>query len=266
MSTQWHYWHPEIYIGLVLLAWSYWATLYPLKPAEIRLTKQLRKKIICFFIGFFILVIAEISPIHDLSEHFFSIHMLQHVLLCFIVVPLLLLSIPPWIPDRLGHINLFLPLGRVLFHPVVTFFCFNVIFAVWHFSFFYDAAIQSSFIHGFEHLSMLAASVLGWWPILSPSRLLPRLSLPGQMFYLFLMPIAQIAVFAPVTFATNPFYSSYADTALFLGITHLHDQQIGGVIMKVSTTAIFLFVLISVFFRWYNQDQAAQKDSATSLE
>jgi putative membrane protein len=266
MFTQWHYWHLEIYIGLSLLLWSYWAALYPLRPTEVWLTRHLRRKVICFFAGFFILLIAEISPIHDLSKHFFSIHMLQHVLLCFIVVPLLLLSIPPWIPDRLAYIKPFLPFARVLFHPVVTFFCFNVTFAVWHFSFFYDAAIQSSFIHGFEHLSMLAASVLGWWPILSPSQLLPRLSPPSQMLYLFLMPIAQIAVFAPVTFATNPFYSSYADTALFLGITHLQDQQIGGAIMKISTTAVFLFMLISIFFRWYNQDQATQKDSKSNHE
>ena len=258
METQWHYWHPEIYLGLILLAWGYWVCLFPLRPADVLLTSSLEKKVVYFVSGFILLVIAEISPIHDLSKHFFSVHMLQHVLLCFAVIPLLLLSMPPWIPDRIGQIKTFLPVGRILFHPVITFFCFNATFAVWHFSFFYDAAIQSSPIHAFEHLSMLAASLLGWWPILSPSKIFPSLSLPGQMLYLFLMPIAQIAVFAPITFATNPFYSSYTSSPIYLGISHLQDQQLGGVIMKVSTTAVFLFTLIAIFFRWYNQDQSNQ--------
>ena len=57
-----------------------------------------------------------------------------------------------------------------------------------------------------------------------------------------------------------------ADTALILGITRLHDQQIGVLIMKVSSAALFVFVLIAVFCRWDNQDRAAEKDSATNVE
>src|SRR6185437_6536627 len=49
-------------------------------------------------------------------------------------------------------------------------------------------------MHIVQHLMFLAASVIMWWPILSPLPELPRLSYPGQMLYLFLLSIPMAIV------------------------------------------------------------------------
>ena len=69
----------------------------------------------------------------------------------------------------------------------------------------YNYALAHHPVHILQHLMFLVASVLMWWPVLSPMPELPRLSYPGQMLYLFLLsiPMAIVAVYTP-PMCTNP--------------------------------------------------------------
>ena len=39
----------------------------------------------------------------------------------------------------------------------------------------------------------------------------------------------------------------------------LADQQIGAIIMKVGSGALFLTLMIVIFFKWYNKEEAQRK-------
>src|ERR1051326_4068423 len=45
-----------------------------------------------FVVGYATLVVALISPLHSVGEQYFSVHMVQHLLLSLVAPPLLLLS------------------------------------------------------------------------------------------------------------------------------------------------------------------------------
>jgi putative membrane protein len=45
-----------------------------------------------FAVGYTALLIALVSPLHAVGEQFFSVHMVQHLLLSLVAAPLLLLS------------------------------------------------------------------------------------------------------------------------------------------------------------------------------
>ena len=71
-----------------------------------------------------------------------------------------------------------------------------------------------------------------WLPVVSPIPEL-RLSLPGLMFYLFLMSIIPTVPAAWLTFAEGTVYNHYDDGYQMWGISVQSDQQAAGLIMKL---------------------------------
>ncbi|HCE76707.1 MAG TPA: cytochrome c oxidase assembly factor CtaG, partial [Dehalococcoidia bacterium] len=49
-------------------------------------------------------------------------------------------------------------------------------------------------------------------------------------------------------------YQHYIDAPRIWNITPLVDQQLGGIIMKVGSGFLFLFLIIIVFFKWFEED------------
>lgn len=254
--------HPDLLIGLFLLEAIYLLLVGPLRflfviPHEIKPTYR---QVSYFSIGVLVFFIADNGPIHDLSENFlFSAHMLQHILLAFVVSPLLIIGTPGWLLSPLLKYQVIERTGRFLTNPLIAFFLFNLTFSLWHLPILYQAALQVHGIHIFEHLTLLVTAVILWWPILSPVPELPRPRYLIQVIYLFVLPIAQLIVFAPITFSTQVIYPFYAEAPRLWGLSALADQQMGGILMKVTSTIIFLLFLTIVFFRWFNQEEEHSK-------
>src|SRR5262245_34999974 len=135
-----------------------------------------------------LLVGALTGPLHDLSDYYlFSAHMIQHLLLAFALPPLLLYGTPGWmVRPLIAHPHL-LALGRRLTRPLGAFVCFNAVMVVWHLPPLYNLAMNVHPVHILQHLMIMAASVILWWPILSPLPELPRAPYPVQMLYLFVV-------------------------------------------------------------------------------
>ena len=101
-----------------------------------------------------------------------------------------------------------------------------------------------------------------WWPIASNMPELPRLSYPLRMVYLFLLSIAQLIVFGPVTFSSEPLYQWYVNAPEIWGVSPLVDQQLGAIVMKVGGAMIFITLMIAVFFRWFSVEEEKTKVEA----
>ena len=95
---------------------------------------------------------------------------------------------------------------------------------------------------------------------------LPRLSYPFRMAYLFLFSIAQIIVFAPITFSREPLYEFYVEAPRLFGLSPVVDQQIGAIIMKLGGGLFFMVLLIVFFFRWYSQEEGMGKAESAEAE
>ena len=80
------------------------------------------------------------------------------------------------------------------------------------------------------------------------------------MVYLFALSITQIFVFAFVTFSKQPLYEWYVQAPQIWPISPLADQQIGGIIMKVGGSLLFLTLIVIAFFKWYNDEERRTQD------
>ena len=257
--THWHG-HPDVLIGLAIFQGAYLLGVGPLRERFGLAESSDPRQVATFTAGVLVILIALVSPIHVLSDNYlFSAHMLQHVLLTLVAPPLLILGTPDWLIRPLLRPDLVFRLARVATHPVVAFASFSLIFSMWHIPSLYTTSVTNHGVHIVEHLVFMSAAVLLWWPIFSTMPELPRLSYPIQMAYLFLLSIAQLILFAPITFSKEPLYQFYASAPRIWDISPLTDQQVGGIIMKMGGGAIFLALIVVAFFRWYRMEEGRRK-------
>ena len=208
--THWHG-HPEVIIGLAFLEGAYLLGVGPLRERYNLASAVDARRVATFTAGVLAIFVALLSPIHELSDKYlFSAHMVQHVLLTLVAPPLLILGTPDWLLRPLLRANWAFRIARHFTHPVVAFAIFNIVFSIWHIPALYHTSVTNHGMHVLEHVVFMVAAVLMWWPLTSSMPELPRLSYPHQIAYLFLLSIAQLIMFAPITFAREPLYQHYA--------------------------------------------------------
>ena len=258
--TKWHF-HPDVLIGLAVILGLY---LWVIGPGRIKLGLSEipvnQKQILMFVTSILIILFSLISPLHELSDNFlFSAHMLQHVLLTLIVPPLMIAGIPGWAFKPVMKIKFIAFIAKLLTHPVITFSGFNLVFSFWHFPALYATSVDFHSFHVLEHLMFISTAVLMWWPLMSSSKELPPISEPAKMLYLLGLAIAQILVFAPITFSDAPLYEFYVNAPAVWNLSNLADQKIGVLIMKVGGGVLFMFLFIRIFLRWAKNERSDTK-------
>jgi len=211
-----------------------------------------------FWTGIGLVVLALNSPIDALGEeHFFFIHMLQHVILgdlaplCFVVGltgPILrpVLALP--VVDRL----------RVLTHPLVALPLWAVDLGVWHIPYLYDAALHHTAVHALEHLMFFTCGGLMWAPVLE--------TLPAPVWFGTGMKLGYIAVvrlFETVLgnvfiWSSSAFYGVYRHAPEW-GITPVHDQNLGGVVMMAEGSLVTIGALAWLFLRLAAESELRQQ-------
>lgn len=243
--------HPSTVIGIIALAvlheWAARRFVTPTSPLQPRRA---------VFHGALVLMFFSLNGwLHDLSDSYlFSAHMVQHLSLAFAVAPLMLMGVTGDMLRPALSVPGVAPVARWLTKPTHAFAIFNVVVAGWHLPPLYNYALAHHPVHIVQHLMFLAASVIMWWPVLSPLPELPRLSYPGQMLYLFLMSIPMAIVSVYIAYADTVLYPLYASAPRVWGITPMSDQMIGGLIMWIPGGLFFYTIISIVFFRWQQRD------------
>jgi len=218
---------------------------------------------LAYFTSLALLFLTLNGPLHDVSDFYlFSGHMVQHLLLTLIVPPLMIAGTPGWmLRPLLRRPGLFVA-ARTLTSITWCFGSFNVVLAFWHLPPLYNLALANHGVHIAQHLMFIAASVLMWWPLLSPLPELPRAAYPAQMLYCFLMVIPMSIISIYIAMADSLLYPAYAVAPRIMGITPLQDQQYGGLIMWIPGGVFFYAVMTVVFFKW----SAHGEDSEASAQ
>ena len=132
---------------------------------------------------------------------------------------------------------------------------FNFIFSVWHFPELYEAALRDRPLHIVEHWLMFLPAVLMVWPLLSRSRVLPRISFGGAMVYCFVLMIADLPLWAALIFGEHPIFETYRLAPRIYALTAGGDMVLGAAIMKGFNEVFSLVNMAIAFFRWYQRDR-----------
>ncbi|NDH85011.1 MAG: hypothetical protein EBY65_09155, partial [Acidimicrobiia bacterium] len=136
-ASAWDYeFHPEVWLlvaAIIGLGVSSVRNIGPLVvPAGEPVTTVNQKRF--FIVGVAMLWLAADWPMHDIAEeHLYFVHMLQHLLISFIIPPLLLLAMPAWLA-RLVVLDDGTPqrILRVLTKPIVAGTIFNALQILTH--------------------------------------------------------------------------------------------------------------------------------------
>ena len=257
--------HPEVW---VLLGGVIGLAVYALRVVGPKVVPAGQKvvtgqQLAWFAGGVAVLWLASDWPMHDIAEEYlFSVHMVQHMLLTFVVPPLFLLATPEWLA------RLVLGRGRVktafyfLAKPIPAALLFNGFQIFTHAPGTVNAAVSHALVHYLVHTVLVFTAFLLWMPVCGPLPEL-RISYPAQMLYLFVASIIPTVPAGWLTFASGAVYSAYDIPARLWGISVTSDQQAAGAIMKLAGGS-FLWVVITIrFFQWASKfsdsDRAADQ-------
>jgi putative membrane protein len=253
---------PLVTLSLTLTAILYWEGVRGVRQHNPRAGWP-RSRSIYFAAGLAVLFVALESPVDGYADRLFSDHMVQHTLLMMIAAPLLLLGRPVTLAlagssgrarkriAAVAHSRT----ARILGSPLVGFGALVVVLWSFHFSWLYNAALTNTALHATEHLAMLSAALLFWWPVVAKDPGSARLSHPARLLYLFLaMPVTSLLAYV-ITSSDHVLYVHYDVTTRALGMSALADQQLGGTIMWVASMLVGTIALSAVLLDWMDRDE-----------
>jgi cytochrome c oxidase assembly factor CtaG len=202
-----------------------------------------------FWSGWAALVLALVSPLHELGEHLFAAHMVEHEILMVVAAPLLVLARPGaamlWaLPARLrasfGGIERRPPVAaswRALTDPCLATVLHGAALWIWHVPILYSAVLTNSLVHWLQHISFLATALLFWWALL-----FGRARVRGYgaaVGYLFATALHTSLLGALLVVSRTAWYAGQGAFASAFGLTILEDQQIAGLIMWVPAGFVY---------------------------
>ncbi|HEU4760141.1 MAG TPA: cytochrome c oxidase assembly protein [Dehalococcoidia bacterium] len=252
----WHL-HPEVVVPLLLLQGLYLYVVTELRPLVSDAARVKRSQMALFSLAVLVMYLATGWPLHALAEDYLaSAHMLQHLLLTMVAAPLLLAGTPVWVWQALLRPRLALAAGRLITHPGVALVGFNLVLLLTHLPGSVQLQLEQPWFHLLVHISLVAAGLLLWWPVLSAVPELPALSYPLQMGYLFLQSLLPAVMASFVTFSDGVVYHVYENAPRVWGISPVEDQRMAGGLMKLLGSLILWTFIALAFFRWYEREEA----------
>jgi len=249
--------HADVWALLIALAGGYWWAERRYRPLVAPdAPKATGRQWRTWYLGVFFLWLAADWPIHDLAEQrLFTFHMIEHMIVGYVVPPLLLNGMSRWMADRtLGRPKVAAVLRRVA-HPVVGFFAFNAMMVIVHWPEAVTWQIEGGVTHFLYHAVLFVAGVLMWLPVMSPTPAIPRLSMPMQMLYLFLNTLIPTVPASFITFSSVPLYPVYGDGPATWGLTLVGDQTIAGIVMKIGGGLLLLGRILQIWLRYIREER-----------
>jgi putative membrane protein len=234
---------------------------------------------VCFTLGTLLLALALVSPLDIIGDiYLFSAHMTQHLILLLLVPPLWLFGLPPKLLKRLRGNSWFSKGERVLSQPVLAWFIGIATVWVWHLPVLFEATLENEIIHIGEHLLFIASGLIFWWPIIvKPAPTVKALSPLLAIVYLFLGAVGSSFLGIILTFSPAGIYPEYLHPGDLYGvlptirqnwgISAALDQQVGGILMWVVGTPVYVLGCLAELANWYKQAELeTNREIAAQLE
>lgn len=247
--------HPEVWVLVLgLLALGVYAVrrIGPTAtlPGEAIVTRGQKA---WFAAGLLTLLVASDWPMHDIAEEYlYFVHMIQHLLLSFVVAPMFLLATPTWLARMVVGHGWVYGILRKATRVVPATLLFNAVVVFSHWPAVVNRAVESGALHYGMHVLVVGTALLMWTGVCGPLPEL-RFSLGVQMPYLFLQSVIPTVPAGWLTFAEGTVYTSYDKAFRLWGVSAQNDQQLAGMIMKV-VGGMFLWTVIGILFIRFVQE------------
>jgi cytochrome c oxidase assembly factor CtaG len=223
---------------------------------KLRGTPLPRRRVVFFWTGIALLLVALVSPIDDLAErHLFAFHMIQHLLLGDLAPLAVLAGVSgPLLQPALRYLHRLRPLA----HPAVALPLWALDLYLWHLPFLYQAALHDQAIHALEHICFFTGGMLLWAPVLEP---LPAPEWFGSAAKLGYIVVARLVttVLANVFLWSGTVFYPFYDGRGRWGISPLHDQGIAGSAMLIEGSLVTIAAIAWLFLRMFSEGELRQE-------
>ena len=241
-----------------------------------------RKQFILFLLSMILLYIVKGSPVDLMGHILFTMHMVQMALLLLLVAPLLIMGIPNWMWKKVFDVKILAQFIGIFTKPVISIIIFVGMFSVYHIPIILDNVKLSAPLHTIFTMTLFLAAMFFWWPVINTLKGQPKLHGLKKIGYIILSAIFITPACSLIIFVDVPVYETYqsgeawlkamalcvpagtlaglsglgiSGPELFTNMATLTDQQLGGILMKVIQEIIYVFVIGSVFIKWYKEEQ-----------
>ncbi len=221
--------------------------------------------------GLALIVLAVVSPLDEVGEHYLLWgHMVQHLLLADLAPlllavgvsgPLSLFVIPAGVLRGLARTRPLRALLRLLARPISALVVWALVMVGWHLPAAYEYSLAHRWAHDLQHASMVLAGLLVWIHVLAA---VPKLhASAGRRAGLAVGVFAVGLVISQWLFLSEPLYDVYAEQPeRLLDLSPAGDQARAGLTMgteQLLTLGTTAFVLI-----WIHLERIGRADvSAT---
>jgi putative membrane protein len=210
-------------------------------------------RVVAFGSGIFLIAASLNSPLETIAAHYLLLmHLLQNGLIADLAPLLVLLGLTPRMRSEIGRRGL---------DRLRTRWILPIWLGAWyltHIAPFYDWALRTGWGLNIEHAILIAAGLLFWWPIVSG-----RLSPPAGLAYLVIAFIGSSFLGLAYIFSSRPFYAFYEQAPRLWGLSPIHDQNLGGILMNGEQTLVFLLAIGWFVMKLLDEEHAREPLSDT---
>jgi len=226
---------------------------------------RMNRRTVLFGFGVLLMLLTLIGPLDYLGDKYlFSAHMLEHLLFYLAVPPLLLLGLPPAPVRSLLSIGFAAKTERFLRRPAIAWLLAVGAMWLWHLPVLYNAALNYEGIHAVEHLSLLLAGTIFYWPIFTPLQSHRFSPIIGAV-YIFTAMSANMILGILLTYSPLGYYPTYMLSSDGTGLFRLiravwkldpqSDLNLGGMFMWIIGGLLYFASLLTVISRLYTNPE-----------
>lgn len=270
-------WSPWFLTATILLAAVYLMVVGPWRHRFPNSVPVPWYKQVSFVAGLFAFYMGFGGPIYLIGHLMFSAHMFKMAFVYFITPPLLMFGTPAWLIRPLFRRRFLTKTVKVLVHPLPALFLFNLLISLYHLPQLFDSLFANYTLHILYQALLFVAALVMWWQVLTPLPEFDGLSEIKKIAYVFANSALLLPACALIIFADHTIYTTYTDPAKWstaLGyclpagteipphlfdtfglLSPMEDQQLGGIIMKLTQETAFMITLGYIFYHWVQREK-----------
>ncbi len=257
-------WGILVLLGTAVLLYGLGWRRQPINTTPALLPHAWRR--VSFVAAILVLLVALFSPLHHLADRYFSVHVLQRLLLVAVVpalffsgnpLPILFTGLPTQWQTTLVQLPQTAPrLVRFFIqitHPVVVWILFVSTFWLWHDVQIDHLLLRVPWVHRLENVTLLGTAVFYWWHIMAASPRLHAAMLPLWRVGYAALGAAPIKLVGLVLmFTTTAVYHYPAEISFYnLEIT---DQSVGAAIVWAVGGVVFTWTAVLLMRSWLKEE------------
>lgn len=272
-------WSPFFFLVLVLILIGYFLITVKFRERFRNSEPLTRKQGTIFTLTIILLYIVKGSPVDLMGHIMFYAHMTQMAILYLVIPPMLIIGVPQWVWRSVLQQPIIKPAFKFFTNPLIALILFNGMFSLYHIPDVFDVIKVDMWLHAIYTSVLFLMAIFMWWPLVNQLEDYQTLSGVKKVGYIFADGILLTPACALIIFADVPMYATFSDPSswmqalelcvpastlagldlsgpeMFNSMSLIHDQQLGGVLMKVIQEIVYGYVLAQIFFSWYRKEQ-----------